>query len=153
MNDPDITGVLHRAQTGDDDAREQLLASLYDELHAIARRQFASERADHTLQSTALVNEAWIRLVDQTRVEWQGRAHFLAVAAQAMRRILVDHARGAKSLKRGGDAPHLSLTVADRAPGGAPRASTSSPWSGRWRTSLATTRTTLGWSRCASTAE
>jgi RNA polymerase sigma factor (TIGR02999 family) len=68
-----------------------------------------AERASHTLQPTALVHEAWLRLIDQTRVEWQGRAHFLAVASQAMRRILCDHARAHKAQKRGGGAPGLAL--------------------------------------------
>lgn len=112
MPSSDLTEVLRRAQVGDDEARDALVRSLYDELHSIARRQFVVEREDHTLQTTALVNEAWIRLVDQTRVQWRGRAHFLAIAAQAMRRILVDHARGVRSLKRGAGAHHLSLTAA-----------------------------------------
>jgi RNA polymerase sigma factor (TIGR02999 family) len=110
---PDLTRVLQRLREGDENAREELLEALYAELHSLARRQLAAERADHTLQSTALVNEAWIRLVDQTRVQWQSRAHFLAVASQAMRRILVDYARKTRSQKRGGDTPRLSLTAAE----------------------------------------
>lgn len=113
MSHDDLTEVLHRFHAGDPAAHDELLAKLYDELRSLARRRFAAERGDHTLQSTALVHEAWIRLVDQTRVQWQNRAHFLAVASQAMRRILVDHARRARSEKRGGDAPVLSLTAAE----------------------------------------
>jgi len=109
----DLTEVLQRFHSGNRDAHDELLVVLYDELRTLARRRFAAERADHTLQSTALVHEAWIRLVDQTRVQWQNRAHFLAVAAQAMRRILVDHARRTRSEKRGGDSPVLSLTAAE----------------------------------------
>ncbi len=75
---------------------------LYDELRAMARQRLRLEREDHTLQPTALVHEAWMRLVDQTRVDLRGRAHFLALASQSMRRILVDHARKKKSAKRGG---------------------------------------------------
>lgn len=113
MPSDDLTEVLQRFHAGDPAAHDELSAKLYDELRSLARRRFASERADHTLQSTALVHEAWIRLIDQTRVEWQNRAHFLAVASQAMRRILVDHARKSRSEKRGGDAPVLSLTAAE----------------------------------------
>lgn len=113
MPHDDLTEVLHRFHSGDPEAHDELLTALYEELRSMARQRFAAERTDHTLQSTALVHEAWIRLVDQTRVQWQNRAHFLAVAAQAMRRILVDHARRARSGKRGGDAPILSLTAAE----------------------------------------
>ena len=113
MSDAEITQVLQRFREGDPRAHDQLLAVLYDELRTMARQRFAAERGDHTLQSTALVHEVWIRLVDQTQVEWQNRAHFLAIAAQAMRRILVDHARRTRSQKRGGDTPKLSLTAAE----------------------------------------
>lgn len=113
MDSSDLTQVLRRFHAGDVEAHDELLGVLYDELRALARRRFAAERGDHTLQSTALVHEAWIKLIDQTQVEWQNRAHFLAIAAQAMRRILVDHARKTRSQKRGGDTPRLSLTAAE----------------------------------------
>jgi RNA polymerase sigma factor (TIGR02999 family) len=113
VDQPDLTSILERARAGDPNAHEQLFVALYDELRAIARQKFAHERGDHTLQSTGLVHEAWLRLVDQTRVQWQSRAHFLAVAATAMRRVLVDHARRIHSEKRGGDTPHVSITLAE----------------------------------------
>ena len=81
---------------------------MYDELHRLARHYMKRERAGHSLQTTALVNEAYMRLVDYKRMHWQNRAHFLAVSAQAMRRILVDHARR-RNVKRGADAEHVSL--------------------------------------------
>jgi RNA polymerase sigma factor (TIGR02999 family) len=119
----DLTAILDRARQGDAAAHEQVFVALYDELRVIARQHFARESAGHTLQSTALVHEAWLRLVGQTRVEWQNRAHFLAVASTAMRRVLVDHARRVGSDKRGGKAPHFSLTVAQEiADGGSPDA-------------------------------
>lgn len=105
--------LLARTRAGDARAHEQLLVALYEELRTLARQRFRRERAGHTLQSTALVHEAWLRLADQTQVQWQNRAHFLAVAATAMRRVLVDHARRSRSDKRGGDAVHLSITAAD----------------------------------------
>jgi len=83
------------------ETRGRLLELLYPELREIASRQLGAERADHTLQATALVHEAWLKLIDQSRVQWSGRAHFLGVAAQAMRRILVDHARAKQAQKRG----------------------------------------------------
>ena len=84
---------------------------MYDELHRLARHYMRRERAGHSLQTTALVNEAYMRLVDYKRMQWQNRAHFLAVSAQAMRRILVDHARR-HNVKRGADAEHVSLDAA-----------------------------------------
>lgn len=99
----DVTRILLAAGNGDPIAAEQLLPLVYDELRQLASLQLRRERPGHTLQPTALVHEAWLRLVDQTHVEWQNRAHFLAVAATAMRRILVNHAKARASLKRGGD--------------------------------------------------
>lgn len=90
----------------------QLMPLVYGELRAIAGRYLSRERADHTLQSTSLVHEAYFRLIDQRRVQWQNRAHFLGIAAQMMRRILVDHARTAHRRKRGGVLPALSLDAA-----------------------------------------
>ncbi len=99
----DATRMLLDAGNGDSIAAEQLLPLVYDELRQLAERQLRLERPGHTLQPTALVHEAWLRLIDQTRVHWQNRAHFLAIAATAMRRILVNHAKARASLKRGGE--------------------------------------------------
>lgn len=88
---------------------EQLMPLVYDDLHALAEKYLRSEPAGHTLQPTALVHEAYLKLVDQSRVNWQGRTHFFAVGAQAMRRILVDHARRRKAVKRGGDRQRITV--------------------------------------------
>lgn len=110
--EPDVTSLLQRMEAGDAGVESELIPIVYDELRAIAARHMGQERAGHTLDSTALVNEAWLRLVDQTRVRWAGRTHFLAVAATAMRRVLVDHARARGRLKRGGDRARLPLNEA-----------------------------------------
>jgi RNA polymerase sigma factor (TIGR02999 family) len=102
---------------GDQAALEELAPLVYAELRRLAHRQMRRERPGHTLQTTALVNETYLRLVDSKRVRWQNRAHFFAVCAQLMRRILVDHARARRSLKRGGDAVHVTL---EDAPVGSP---------------------------------
>ncbi len=99
-----VTAALVEWGRGDAGAADRLLELVYPELHRIAERQMRRERAGHTLQPTALVHEAYLKLVDQTRVDWRNRAHFLGVAAQAMRRLLVDHARGRARDKRGGGA-------------------------------------------------
>jgi RNA polymerase sigma factor (TIGR02999 family) len=98
----DVTQLLFALSRGDKDALSRLLPLVYDELHAIAGRAMRRERSDHTLQTTALVNEAFLKLVDQSRAQWQHRSQFFAVAAQVMRRILVDHARARQAAKRGG---------------------------------------------------
>lgn len=100
----DVTTLLARWRAGDQDAFEQLFEVLYGELRRLAQHRLNGERSDHTLQGTALVHEAYLRLVGQRRVQWQGRGHFLAVAAQAMRRILVDHSRRRSAAKRGANA-------------------------------------------------
>ena len=105
----DITGILKRASRGDDSAVKQLMPLVYDELRALAESYLQQERPDHTLQATALVHEAYIRLIRQEHVEWQSRAHFFGVAAQAIRRILVDHARGHERAKRGGGRQRVRL--------------------------------------------
>lgn len=105
----DITALLVRWGTGDEAALEQLVPLVHRELRQIARRCMAGERAGHTYQATALVNEAYMRLVKTANVDWQDRAHFLAIAARIMRRILVDHARARRSKKRGGDAIEISF--------------------------------------------
>jgi RNA polymerase sigma factor (TIGR02999 family) len=91
------------------EALNELFPLVYDELRRLARRRLRREREGHTLTPTALVHEAYLKLVGQTRVEWQNRAHFYAVASQAMRRILINHAEARNAQKRGGSAPHLSL--------------------------------------------
>ncbi len=105
----DVTLILRQAASGEPEAVRELFAAVYDDLRTRARACLAHERPDHTLQPTALVHEAYMRLIDQNRVVWQNRAHFLAVAGQAMRRILVDHARGRGAQKRSGGKIHLSL--------------------------------------------
>jgi len=110
MKQDALTSLLLSAEAGDRGALEQALPLIYDELQDLARRHLLRERSGHTLTPTALVHEAYLKLVDQTRVRWQGRGQFLAVASLAMRRILVNHARDRKRLKRGGDAPRLALT-------------------------------------------
>lgn len=103
------TIVLSELTRGDSSAAERLLPLVYAELRSLAGSYFRAQPADHTLQPTALVHEAFIRLIDQTSVEWNDRAHFFAVAATAMRQILTDHARRSKALKRGGDRERVSL--------------------------------------------
>jgi len=94
---------------------ETLLPEVYDELHSLAEKYLRRERKNHTLQPTALVHEAFMRLVDQSRVDWKGRTHFLAVGAEAMRRILIDHARARRRGKRGGDWHRVVLSEAEAA--------------------------------------
>jgi RNA polymerase sigma-70 factor, ECF subfamily len=106
---PDVTALLDHWSRGDRDALDRLLPLVYAELRRIAARQLRRERAGHTLQPTALVNEAYLRLVDQRRVDWRNRAHFFGVAAQMMRRILVDHARRHNAGKRGDGLQHVSI--------------------------------------------
>lgn len=105
----DVTSILKRASEGDESAISRLLPLVYDELRALAESFLQRERPDLTLQATALVHEAYVRLVKQEEVQWQNRAHFFAVAAQAIRRILVDHARGHQRAKRGGDRQRVRL--------------------------------------------
>ena len=100
--------MLRAWSDGNRDALDRLTPIVYDELHRLARRYMKGERPGHSLQATALVNEAYMRLVDYKGMHWQNRAHFFAVSAQLMRRILVEHARR-HNLKRGGHVPHVSL--------------------------------------------
>lgn len=104
----DVSMLLRAWSDGDRKALDRLTPIVYQELRGLARRSMRGERAGHSLQTTALVNEAYMRLVDYERMEWQNRAHFFAVSAQLMRRILVEHARR-HNLKRGGDVQHVSL--------------------------------------------
>ena len=105
----EITQLLLAWGQGEQAALDQLIPLVQDELHHLAKRFMSRERPGHTLQTTALVNEAYLRLVDSRRVQWQNRAHFFAVSAQLMRRILVDFARSRKNLKRGGAAVQVTL--------------------------------------------
>lgn len=105
----DVSRLLGQLGQGERDALDRLFPLLYAELRRMARRQLARERPDHTLDSVALVNEAYLRLADHGRLECQNRAHFFAVAARAMRAVLVDHARARIAAKRGGGAPPLPL--------------------------------------------
>jgi len=106
----DVTGLLLAWSRGDEAALEALIPIVHLELRRLARRQMRGERDGHTLQTTALVNELYLRLVDVSRVRWQDRAHFFAMAARLMRRVLVDHARARRYQKRGGNAVRVPLT-------------------------------------------
>jgi RNA polymerase sigma factor (TIGR02999 family) len=101
--DQDITRLLAELSGGNSEVVNALLPLIYSELHGMAENQLRRERRDHTLSATALVHEAYLKLVDQSRVTWQNRAHFLGVASQAMRRILINYAQQRKAQKRGGD--------------------------------------------------
>jgi len=105
----EITQLLAEWREGNQTALDQLYPLVYDELHRLARRYMSRERKGHTLQTTALINEAYVRLVDQRRVQWANRSHFFAISAQIMRRILIDHARRYSYAKRGGGARQVSL--------------------------------------------
>ena len=105
----DVTGLLHKIARGDADAAAELVPLIYGELRRLAAHFMARERDDHTLQTTALVHEAYLRLVEQRYDTWNNRAHFYGAAAGIMRRILVDHARARRTAKRGGSAHHVPL--------------------------------------------
>jgi RNA polymerase sigma factor (TIGR02999 family) len=107
-----VTRLLLAWGGGDATAFDELMPLIYAELRTLAQRQMQRERSGHTLQATALVHEAYLRLIDQRQVHWQNRAQFFAVAAQVMRRIVVDYARRRRRVKRGGGATHLSLDEA-----------------------------------------
>lgn len=114
MKDPsrsphEITQLLAEWSNGNQTALDKLYPMVYDELHRMASRYMNRERKEHTLQTTALINEAYVRLVDQKHVHWENRAHFFAISAQIMRRILIDHARRHAYAKRGGGAQKVSL--------------------------------------------
>jgi RNA polymerase sigma-70 factor, ECF subfamily len=107
-----ITQLLQSWNQGDQSTIEKLVPLVYDELHRLAQRYMSDERPGHTLQTTALVNEAYLRLVDSAHADWESRTHFFAVCAQVMRRVLVDWARSSQALKRGGDVCVLDLDEA-----------------------------------------
>jgi RNA polymerase sigma factor (TIGR02999 family) len=108
----EITQLLAEWREGKQSALDELYPLVYDELHRLARRYMSRERKGHTLQTTALINEAYVRLVDQKNVHWANRSHFFAISAQIMRRILIDHARRHAYAKRGGGARQVSLEEA-----------------------------------------
>ena len=108
----EITQLLAEWSDGNQSALDELYPLVYDELHRLARRYMSRERKGHTLQATALINEAYVRLVDQKNVQWANRSHFFAISAQIMRRILIDHARRHGYAKRGGGAHQVSLEEA-----------------------------------------
>jgi RNA polymerase sigma factor (TIGR02999 family) len=112
LSQSQVTRLLLDWSDGDNEALAKLIPLVYQELKRLARYHMRKERADHTLQTSALVNEAYIRLVDYKKMQWQDRAHFMAVAAQAMRRILVEHARARTRAKRGGETRKVSLDEA-----------------------------------------
>jgi RNA polymerase sigma-70 factor, ECF subfamily len=114
---PNITEVLERWSNGEQSALDELVPLIYQELRRLAGNYIRRERHDHTLQPTALINEVFLRLIDQNDIRWQNRAHFFGIAAKLMRRILVDHARGHRAAKRGGAHYSLSLSSADRIAG------------------------------------
>lgn len=107
--DSPITSLLARLKDGNKEAEAELVPLVYKELHRLARRYMRGERPGHTLQTSALVNEAYIRLIGEHGIDWKNRAHFFGVCAQIMRRILVDHARSRDARKRGGPAQKISL--------------------------------------------
>jgi len=115
----DVTGLLTRWSRGDSSALDALLELIYDDCRQIAARQLRHERTGHSLDPTALVHELYLRLVDQRRATWENRAQFFGIAARIMRRILVDHARGRRRVKRGGSATLVSLGAANEEPGAA----------------------------------
>ncbi len=109
----EVTGLLARASTGDQAATQELFPLVYDQLRLLAGHHLANEQVGHTLQPTALVHEAYLRLVGPEEVTWENRAHFFGAAAQAIRRILIDHARGKGRAKRGGNLQPLSLDITE----------------------------------------
>jgi RNA polymerase sigma factor (TIGR02999 family) len=108
-----ITQLLLQWRRGDQSALEELMPLVYEGLRRLARQCMRGERAGHTLQTTALVNEAYLRLVNSSRVQWQDRAHFFAIASQLMRRVLVDEARKRRNLKRGGEYTRIDIDTAE----------------------------------------
>lgn len=109
---PDVTNLLIAWGKGDQQAFDRLMPEVRNELHRIAQHYMAGERPGHDLQATALINEAYLRLVDWKNIQWADRAHFFAMAANMMRRVLVEHARRRDRIKRGGEAIHVSLSEA-----------------------------------------
>ncbi len=115
LDQGDVTRLVIDAGAGDARAAEELLPLVYEQLRAIAHERMDGERPEHTLQATALVHEAYLRLVGNRRIEWAGRAHFFAAAAEAIRRILLDHAKAHSRAKRGGRNRQVALSIVDLA--------------------------------------
>jgi RNA polymerase sigma factor (TIGR02999 family) len=113
LSKPNVTDLLLEWQHGDRDALDRLTPLVYDELRRTAHRYLQRERDGHTLETTALVNEAYLRLINQQKMDWQNRAHFFAVTAEVMRHVLIDHARRRHYLKRGGEAQYVALEEAN----------------------------------------
>jgi RNA polymerase sigma factor (TIGR02999 family) len=113
----EITALLRAASDGRREALDDLLPLVYDQLSGMAHARLRHETPGHTLETAGLVHEAWLRLINQHRAEWQDRRHFFAVASEAMRRVLVDHARKRRSAKRGGPSLHLSIDAVEKALG------------------------------------
>jgi RNA polymerase sigma factor (TIGR02999 family) len=113
LSQPNVTELLHEWQQGDSDALNRLTPLVYDELRRMAHRYVQRERDGQTLETTALVNEAYLRLVDQQKIDWQNRAHFFAVTARVMRHVLIDHARKRHYLKHGGAVQQVALEEAN----------------------------------------
>ncbi len=109
IKEPTVTQLLEDWNAGDPEAAMRVMPLVYDELRRIARSYFQRERRGHTLQATAIVHEAYVRLIEQSGIEWQSRAHFIGLAARVMRRVLVDYARERGTAKRGGDAQRVTL--------------------------------------------
>ncbi len=115
MQPEETTDLLEAWGAGDPEAAERVMPLVYDELRSLARNYFRRERSNHTLQATALVHEAYVRLIEQTGVRFRNRAHFIGLAAHVMRRVLVDYAREHNAAKRGGKVPKVTLLEADAA--------------------------------------
>ena len=113
MQDEAVTRLLEAWNAGDPEAPARVLPLLYEELHALARSYMRRERRGHTLQATAVVHEAYVRLIEESGIAWNDRAHFVGLAARVMRRVLVDHARRHRAAKRGGAARRVTLVEAD----------------------------------------
>lgn len=109
----DITLLLHAAATGQRESVDALIAAIYDDMRRLAARHMGGERRNHTLEPTAVVHEAYVRLIDQHKTDWKDRLHFFAVASRIIRRVLIDHARANEADKRGGDRTRISLTDHD----------------------------------------
>lgn len=109
----DITLLLHAAASGERESLDALMAAIYQDMRRLAAHHMSGERKDHTLQPTAIVHEAYVRLIDQRSTDWKDRLHFFAVASRIIRRILIDHARATEAGKRGGDRTRISLADQD----------------------------------------
>jgi RNA polymerase sigma factor (TIGR02999 family) len=115
-NPPDLTELLIDWRKGNQEAGNELIQAVYDRLHRMAAYYLRQEREGHTLETTALVNELYVKMLSSKPIKWQDRAHFFAMAAQQLRRILVDYARAARAKKRGGDCFKVSITAAENLP-------------------------------------